>query len=232
MEFLHALLGTPVLYRLAMTALGSPRTRQVHVSRYIRPQSGDRILDVGCGVADIVESLPAVSYLGIDMNPLYIESARKRYGDKASFICKDVTEITANEFEPFDIILATGLLHHLSDTEAVTLLRSCSKLLKPAGRMVTFDGCRTAKQHPVDTWMLNNDRGKFVRTEEGYQNLVSSVFAGVTINVHSDLLRIPYTLAIMVLTPSSKQMMPECAEKVTSLAKEVKLASVERASES
>ena len=226
MELLHALLSTPVLYRLAMTALGSPRTRQVHVSRYIRPKKGDRILDVGCGVADIFESLPEVSYLGIDMNPLYIESARKNYGHRANFLCKDVTLIKDDEFEPFDIILATGLLHHLSDSESLTLLRTCRKLLKPAGRMITFDGCRLPNQHPIDTWMLNNDRGKYVRTSAGYEGLASSVFPGVTINIHSDLLRIPYTLAIMELALTNSPA------KENKIGRKRSLAVVERASDS
>lgn len=200
MDVLHKLLSAPLLYSLAMRALGSPRTREVHVSRYIRPQKGDRMLDVGCGVADILDSLPEVSYLGIDINPLYIESARHNYGHRASFLCQDVTLIKEDEYEPFDIILATGLLHHLSDAESLTLLRVCRKLLKPSGRMITFDGCRTPDQHPFDTWMLNNDRGKYVRSRAGYCNLASSVFPCVEINVHSDLLRIPYTLAIMELS--------------------------------
>ena len=203
MEILHALLGRPLLYRLAMTAIGSPRPRQVHVSRYIRPKKGDRILDVGCGVADILESLPEVSYLGIDLNPLYIESARKNYGHRANFLCQDVTLIKDDEFEPFDIILATGLLHHLSDSECLTLLRSCRKLLKPSGHMITFDGCRVPGQHPIDAWMHNNDRGKYVRSSDAYTSLASSVFPGVKINIHSDLLRIPYTLAIMELRLTS-----------------------------
>lgn len=184
-----------------MHSIGGPNARATHVSRYIRPKEGDRILDVGCGPADIIESLPPVTYVGVDLNPNYIESAKRNYGHKASFFCKDVTAIQNEEFEPFDLILATGLLHHLSDTEALTLLNSCSKLLKPNGRMITYDGCRIPKQHPFDTWMLNNDRGKFVRSREHYEKLASSVFPNnVKIEVTSNLLRIPYTLAIMELT--------------------------------
>lgn len=209
MKFVHSLLSAPIFYQLAMLAVGSPHTRRIHVTQYIRPKTGDRILDVGCGPADIIESLPDVTYFGIDINPAYIEAAQKKYPNRGSFACKDVTEITISEFEPFDIILATGLLHHLSDFEVSALLRACSKLLKAEGRMITYDGCRTENQHPFDTWMLNNDRGKFVRTRAAYEQLASSVFDGVKMSVRSDLLRIPYTLAIMELSHTSSVSLSE-----------------------
>ena len=231
MKFLHSLLGTASFYQLAMSAIGGPNPRKVHISRYIRPQRGDRILDVGCGPADIIESLPDVSYLGIDISPQYIEAARKNYGNRASFICQDVTKIDPEDLEPFDIVLATGLLHHLSDAEAITLLCSCRSLLKPYGRMITFDGCRTEKQHPFDTWMLNNDRGEFVRYKNEYVKLASTVFPEVRVHVHSDLLRIPYTLAIMELTLSSGRTLAECSEKENVLSPKVRQATSERESE-
>jgi len=214
MEVLHKMLSMPLLYRLAMRALGSHKTKQIHVSRYVLAKKGDRVLDVGCGVADMVSHLPDVYYLGMDINPLYIEAAQNKYSGKAEFVCLDVTTINAEQYEPFDIVLATGLLHHLSDSESLTLMQACYKLLKPSGRMVTFDGCRLPKQHPLDAWMLNNDRGKFVRSKEGYQKLASSVFPQVSINVHSDLLRVPYTVAIMELSKSVEMPETTCVDSV------------------
>lgn len=200
MEFLHSLLGKSSVYSLGMWALGADHARRVHISKYIQPKVGERILDVGCGPADVLEYLPSVSYIGVDFEPNYIATARERFGDRATFMCKDVTLMQQEDLEPFDTILATGLLHHLSDGEVRTLLDACKKLLKPTGKMVTYDGCRVPNQHPFDRWMLDNDRGKFVRTRDAYAELASSVFPSVEINLHSNLLRIPYTHAIMTLS--------------------------------
>lgn len=204
MDLLHSLLSQSVFYNLGMWALGSVHARSVHVSEYICPKVADRVLDVGCGTADILNFMPPVDYIGLDYEPNYIESARKRFGNRATFFCKDVTLMAEEQFEPFDIVLATGVLHHLSDAEAISLLSSCKKLLKPSGRMITYDGCRTANQHPFDTWMLDNDRGQFVRNKAQYIELVSSVFPGVEFHLRTNLLRIPYTHAIMELSPSRK----------------------------
>jgi SAM-dependent methyltransferase len=138
MEFLHLLLGKSSVYSLGMWALGADHARRVHISKYIQPKVGERILDVGCGPADVLEYLPSVSVTGVDF--------------------------------------------------------------EPAGKMVTYDGCRIPNQHPFDRWMLDNDRGKFVRTRDAYAELASSVFPSVEINLHSNLLRIPYTHAIMTLS--------------------------------
>lgn len=193
------MLGVPGLYKRAMGLLGGKQAKIVHVSRYIRARSGDRVLDVGCGPAEILDYLPDVDYLGIDIDENYISSAKMRYGARAKFLCKDVARLPEDNLKPFDIVVATGLLHHLNDDECINLLSHCHKLLKPAGRMITLDGCRTLRQHPVDAWMLNNDRGKFVRTKDAYERLAMAVFPGVEISLRSDLLRIPYTLAIMEL---------------------------------
>lgn len=215
MEMIHRYLSFPAMYRLGMQSLGAPNARKFHTSNYIKAKAGQRILDVGCGPADILEYLPAVDYVGIDFEAKYIENARMRFGHKAQFRCKDVAELAEENFEPFDIVLATGLLHHPSDQECLNLFAQCIKLLKPDGRMVTYDGCRRPGQHPLDLWMLNNDRGKFVRTEDGYYKLASSVFSSVKINLHSNLLRIPYTLAIMELNGSRNLKKPQELKAVT-----------------
>lgn len=36
------------------------------------------------------------------------------------------------------------------------------------------------------------DRGKYVRTEEGYSNLIKPYFSNFTLIISSDMLRIPY----------------------------------------
>ncbi|MGD9107080.1 MAG: class I SAM-dependent methyltransferase, partial [Desulfobacterales bacterium] len=110
---IRSLLAFPVTYRLFSRIVGG-FARQVYVKKYIRPIHGDKILDIGCGPGDILELLPQVEYLGIDMNRRYIKSAIKRFGNRGTFICKKLSGKLSNELSSFDLILATGILHHLN----------------------------------------------------------------------------------------------------------------------
>jgi cyclopropane fatty-acyl-phospholipid synthase-like methyltransferase len=208
-KILHSMLGAPQIYSFAMRMIGGQKARKVHAEQYISAKPGDRVLDVGCGPADILNFLPDIHYVGIDMESSYIASAKEKFRNRGSFIIGDVAAIDPSSFEPFDIILANGLLHHLNDDQVFRLLESCKKLLKPNGRMITLDGCYTEKQHIFDRWMLDNDRGDFVRREHEYRALATRVFASVTLHKRTDLLRIPYTILLMELSHSTKKMTPD-----------------------
>ncbi len=185
------------VYSLFARLVGAERGRRLHVGRYIRPRPGDRILDIGCGPADILEALPAVEYHGFDLSADYITSARKRFGSRGEFQVEAVNAELVKKYAGFDLVLATGVLHHLNDGEAVDLFRVAHAALKPGGRLVTLDGCFKTGQSVMARQMLRNDRGKFVREEPAYLALARKVFSEVTPTVTTDLLRIPYTHLIM-----------------------------------
>lgn len=195
------LLGFAGVYKFAMNSLGGRSAQQLHVLKHIRPKPGDRIMDIGCGPATILGFLPDVEYVGVDIDPNYIADARASYGKRGTFICKNVSDLEIDEFNNFDIILATGLLHHLNDDEVRHFLRVAKQFLNPGhGRVITYDGCfLKSGQHPIDRWMLKNDRGQFVRNESQYTDLSRDFFPCIRTHLRSDLLRIPYTLLIMEL---------------------------------
>ncbi len=93
----------------------------------------------------------------------------------------------------FDIVLALGLLHHLDDSEADDLFRLGYAALKPGGRMITMDGCYLPEQSKVERYLLDSDRGRFVRSEEEYLKLAQRRFSRVVPHLKPGLLRIPYT---------------------------------------
>lgn len=173
--------------------IGAKHRSQILVRNYIRPKQGDRILDIGCGPGNMVPFLPNCRYLGVDMNEDYIERARAQYGNQAEFTCRRVSEHTVHEIGTFDIVLALALLHHLDDSEADDLFRLGYAALKPAGRMITMDGCYLPKQSRIERYLLDSDRGRFVRTEEEYLKLAHHQFSNVVRHVQPGLLRIPYT---------------------------------------
>lgn len=191
------LLSQAGVYRLFARLVGAAHGRRLYVGRYIRPRAGDRILDIGCGPADILEALPAVDYHGFDLSADYIGSARKRFGSRGQFQVEAVNAELVRKYAGFDLVLATGVLHHLTDAGAVDLFRVAHAALKPGGRLVTLDGCFQSGQSFVARQLLRQDRGKHVRDEAAYVALARQVFGEITPAVTTDLLRIPYTHLIM-----------------------------------
>ena len=193
---MRQILAIPAVYKLFARMVGAHRERLAFVREYVRPKPGDRILDIGCGPADIVEYLPNdVEYTGFDNNPAYIDFARGRYGERARFECQRVSEAKdlAERPHSFDIVLAIGILHHLDRDEAIAMFRIASQQLKRGGRLVTLDGCYVEGQSRIARHLLSRDRGEFVRTAGEYLALAKAVFDDVTASIRHDLLHIPYT---------------------------------------
>lgn len=197
----RSVLAIPAMYKLFQRLVGADAARSTYVKEYVRPKKNNRILDIACGPGDILEYLPSVEYLGFDISQKYIDSAKKRFGNRGAFLCNKVSNKAINEVGSFDIVLAMGILHHLNDDEAVHLFELAHSALKSGGRLVTFDGCYVKGQSPVVRYLISKDRGQYVRTKEGYLNLASEIFANIKVSIRHELLRIPYTFIIMECIP-------------------------------
>jgi SAM-dependent methyltransferase len=200
---IRSILSLPTVYDRVTDLIGARRSRRILADRFIRALEGDRILDIGCGTAEILDYLPAVEYLGFDSNPAYIEAARARYGSRGRFVSGTVSDTDLGEYGTFDVVLAIGVLHHLTDDEARKLFDTARNALRPGGRLVTFDGCYKPGQNPLARFILRSDRGQNVRYEEAYMALAGQSFGEVTAFVTDDLVRIPYTHIIMTGTKTS-----------------------------
>ena len=194
---LYSLLALPSVYRLFRTIVRGDACC-TYVSEYVRPMPGQKVLDIGCGPGDILEDLPAVDYLGFDINPKYVEAAQKRFGHRGRFFCDDVG-LTAidREAASFDLVLATGVLHHLDDNKAISLFNLARRALKPGARLVTYDPCFAAEQPKLTRFVVSQDRGQYVRDSAEYVKLAAQVFPQVKSFVRHDLLRIPYSHVIL-----------------------------------
>lgn len=198
---LTRLLDFPRVYSWFADCIGGD-ARSSYTREYVRPARGQRIVDIGCGPADIVAELPdGVEYVGIDMSPKYIDAARARFGSRASFHCQSISSELPVGPARFDIAMANGVLHHLDDAQALDLLRVARASLAEGGRFVTLDGCYLPNQSPIARWLLKMDRGKHMRAPEAYVELAEREFGTVVPHVRQDLLRIPYTHLIMECRP-------------------------------
>ena len=196
---LRSLLRFPRVYRAFQQMLGGDRIKQTFLKEYVRPNQGDAILDVGCGPADLLAFMPKVRYVGFDINPKYISSARARFKDRGQFLQLDAAEDNLDALGKFDIAIACAVIHHLDDDATDSLFNKISSVLQPGGRFVTLDCCYTPNQGVITKMLLHLDRGQNIRTPDGYRTLAESHFANVEIHLREDLLRMPYTHIIMQL---------------------------------
>ena len=194
---LKSLLQKPNVYLFFKKIILSEKNRKLFVSKHINAQQYDNILDIGCGPADILDLLPEVNYFGFDMNPRYIEHAKKKYGDRGRFLCQKVSSRDVEKTGSFDIILANGILHHLNDEESFHLFELAKSALKPSGKLITFDGCYTDNQSKIKKYILSKDRGEFVKTRDEYVNLASNYFSIIDVTLYENFLRIPFSHILM-----------------------------------
>jgi SAM-dependent methyltransferase len=196
---LHRILNRAAAYGLLQKLLLRGGSRERYVREFVRPFAGCRVLDIGCGPADILEHLPATlaEYAGFDMNPAYIEAAQRRWGNRGRFRCLKVDAAAIGEGDRYDIVLANGIVHHLDDAEARTLFSIARRALRPGGRLVTYDNVYIENQHWFARWLIARDRGKAVRTREAYEALARGSFRQVESAILHDTLRVPYTILVM-----------------------------------
>ncbi len=195
------LLELTKVYELLQHGISKQATQDWISKEVIRAKPGDRVLDIGCGPANVLSQLRDVSYVGLDHNPKYIETARKRYGSRAQFHCWDVTDERVNGLGRFDIVLLLGVLHHLTDDQTELMLRHASQALKPNGRLISIDCAIEVGQHPIARLLARIDRGRYARSANGYQDLTAPHLRPLEVLVRHDLLRVPYTHAIITSVP-------------------------------
>lgn len=135
------------------------------------PDARQAVLDVGCGTGDALRHLSGVErYLGVDTDPIAIEAARRRFGDRPNvrFECRHLHASDIADFAPTGVVLS-GVLHHLTNQEAEGVFRLA--LGSPSlVRVVTADIVFLPGK------LFNNvlsmmDRGRHCREPDAYAGL-------------------------------------------------------------
>ncbi len=192
------ILSRAQFYDLHARIVGSEERKKRFVTEILRPRKGERVLDIGCGTADLLAYMNDVDYVGFDANLDYIETARARYSDRrAEFHHRYLTRDAAEGMPKFGLVMAIGVLHHLDDAGAETLFRVAREVMDEGGRIVTCDGVFEQGQNPIARFLISLDRGEHVRRKHEYESLANKVFANAHVQVRHDLSRIPYTHCII-----------------------------------
>lgn len=127
-----------------------------------------RVLDVGCGPGTNTHHFAHADYLGLDFNPAYIRSARRRYG--RDFIVADVTKYQVPAEERFDLIIANSLFHHIDDDGTRRILAQLPSLLTPDGFVHIFD-LVLPDRPSVSRFLARADRGDYPRPLDAWRAL-------------------------------------------------------------
>jgi SAM-dependent methyltransferase len=131
------------------------------------------VLDVGCGPGTNSRRFMHTNYLGIDINPAYIESARKQYG--RDFIVADARTYRARSESCFDFVLVNSFLHHIATADVIELLSHLRTLLTDNGCIHILEPVMP-EGWPIARWVAYADRGKFVRPLQEWEAIFTKIF--------------------------------------------------------
>ena len=100
------------------------------VLRYLNPEKGDRVLEVGCSRGTIVNKLQeyGIDAYGIDINPESIKNG----------VAKNLSVMDATNLDfpnsSFDKVYSFHTIEHIPDLEKA--LREMTRVLKPGGKLL------------------------------------------------------------------------------------------------
>lgn len=132
-----------------------------------------RVLDVGCGPGTNAHIFGHCDYVGIDINPAYVESARRRLG--RSFVAADVTEYRVAPGERFDFVLANSLLHHLDDEGIDRLFSRIPPLMLEGGKVHIIE-LVLPSERGIPRSLALWDRGRYARPLERWREIFEKYF--------------------------------------------------------
>jgi SAM-dependent methyltransferase len=148
-----------------------------------------RVLDVGCGPGTNARHFAGADYMGIDLNPDYIASARRRFG--RPFVAADIRTYTPSSDKGFDFILVNSLLHHIDDAGTHEILSNLAALLTQDGYVHILDLILPDRSGLARTIALS-DRGHYPRQASAWEAIFRVHFEPVLVE--------PYPLGIFGTT--------------------------------
>lgn len=195
---IKSILEIPVVYDLWQIVAGDKRRHKIMINDYIGPTKGKSVLELGCGTADLLQYLEPSNYIGIDMDESYIAYSKKRYANRkeAAFHVMDLNEYAQVCKQKFDIILMIGVVHHISDNEVKECFARARELLSDGGVLIAADGVYVKAMSAFEHWLLDMDRGDYVRDLAAYKRLHEEFFDEVHCDVRKDLMNLPFYIVV------------------------------------
>ena len=188
---IYNLLSHTFFYSFVQKVMSATSFREKIVKKHIK-KTDAKVLDIGCGPAEILNNFPKIKYYGYDINPIYINSAKKKFTNRGKFFCKEFTKNEIKHLPKFDHILLLGVLHHLDDEKINDLIKNLKKILKKRGNIITLDNIFINNQNLVAKFLIQMDKGENVRSKKGYLKILKKHFKEVNSKIYHQQF-IPYT---------------------------------------
>lgn len=182
---------SPLLWRAFQFLIGGTIDKQ----RLYRSLLGDRthILEVGCSLGNTAPGFltnPDVRYTGLDIDPVAIAHAQRRFAStpNATFVCAELATYAATAPDRFQVVFFAGILHHVPDDVFVHLLTAGKALLTDRGTLVVSEPLRPSEH---DSWLVHRfmalfERGQHLRSDAEMRSLIARADLRVTA-AHDDL---------------------------------------------
>ena len=110
-----------------------------HIFDYLKDHEYEKLLDVGCGTAYLIEMLsqryPA-KYTGLDLSSEMIRQAEDKKIEGAKFVIGRSDELPFED-DAFDIVTCSQSFHHYPDTDKA--MKEVLRVLKPGGIYILSD---------------------------------------------------------------------------------------------
>jgi ubiquinone/menaquinone biosynthesis C-methylase UbiE len=141
-------LHSPVFYDFTvwLAMRGRERAFREKVLRLARLETGERVLDVGCGTGTLAIAAkqhvgPAGTVYGVDASPEMIAKAEKKAKKAGAevFFKNALAEALPFPEPGFDAVLSTVMLHHLPRKARLQCASEIRRVLKPGGRVLVVD---------------------------------------------------------------------------------------------
>lgn len=160
------ILSHPAVYRAWQAPFVKQKLAPFLANSSIGPD--DRVIDIGCGPGTNAGVFEPKGYVGADLSPEYVDSARDRF-PQHQFEVWDITK-PGPDLGTFDVALVNSVFHHLSDAETVTVLSALPSFLRGGAQIHIIDLVLPPDRSLART-LAKLDRGEFPRSLDQWRTL-------------------------------------------------------------
>ena len=141
-----------------------------------------QVLDIGCGPGTNARYFQGREYLGLDINPRYIENATRRFsashGAPCEFRVQDICNYHPAETSRSDFILLNSFLHHIDDENTDLILSRLQNTLSENGHVHILD-LVLPDSIGIPKMLARLDRGEHPRSLEHWKEIFTKHFTPV-----------------------------------------------------
>jgi|TARA_Y100000310_G_scaffold71619_1_gene67497 2-polyprenyl-3-methyl-5-hydroxy-6-metoxy-1,4-benzoquinol methylase len=144
-----------------------------------------RVLEIGCScgnISAVFKEFPDIEFLGIDIDQIAIDVAKKRFSKNKNFIFLNISLDEIKETnQKFNYILVASILHHVDNSITKKILNDALAVLAPKGKLVI---CEPNKPGPNDPLVFHRnvhyfEKGEYLRTQDELLMIINEIDAKI-----------------------------------------------------